>query len=154
MNIMLEPWHWFVLGIVLILLELFLATFAILWFGIAAIMLSLLYWLSPWMSTATQILTWAIFSILNTILWFKFIKPFTKRRNQNPSNIQDILGQTGTVIQIFPNESHSAKVRFTIPLLGTEEWLSECDQALHVGDRIEVTGIQDKRLLVKLHNAY
>ncbi len=33
MELVLEPWHWFVLGILLILSELLLPAFAALWFG-------------------------------------------------------------------------------------------------------------------------
>lgn len=42
MEFVVEPWHWFVLGILLILSELILPAFAALWFGIAAIMVCFL----------------------------------------------------------------------------------------------------------------
>ena len=45
MEFVIQPWHWFVLGILLILSELILPAFAALWFGIAAIMVCFLYWL-------------------------------------------------------------------------------------------------------------
>lgn len=151
MNIVLEPWHWFVLGIALILLELFLSTFAILWFGIAAVMVSLLFWLSPWMSTALQILIWAIFSIANTILWFKFIRPITKRHQKNASDFKELIGQTGIVIQVFSKEKHEIKVRFSIPLLGHEEWTSQADQPVNVGDRIEIIGFKENKFIVTPH---
>ncbi|MGM7311927.1 NfeD family protein, partial [Acinetobacter baumannii] len=44
MEFVVEPWHWFVLGILLILSELILPAFAALWCGIAAIMVCFLYW--------------------------------------------------------------------------------------------------------------
>lgn len=37
MNFISEPWHWFVLGIALMLIELFLPSFAALWFGLAVV---------------------------------------------------------------------------------------------------------------------
>ena len=43
MHIVLEPWHWVVLGVALMLIELVVPTFAAIWFGIAAIMVSILY---------------------------------------------------------------------------------------------------------------
>ena len=55
MEFVVEPWHWFVLGILLILSELILPAFAALWFGIAAIMVCFLYWLFPDISLTTQI---------------------------------------------------------------------------------------------------
>ena len=77
MELVLEPWHWFVLGIILMLSELILPAFAALWFGIAAIMVGVLLWLFPIMSLNIQIVMWIILSILCTILWFKFIKPLS-----------------------------------------------------------------------------
>ena len=76
MEFVVEPWHWFVLGILLILSELILPAFAALWFGIAAVMVCILLWLFPMMGFTTQVVTWGILSILCTILWFKFIKSF------------------------------------------------------------------------------
>ncbi len=35
MEFILEPWHWFVLGVALILFELILPSFAALWFGVS-----------------------------------------------------------------------------------------------------------------------
>ncbi|MCG2907160.1 NfeD family protein, partial [Escherichia coli] len=77
MEFVLEPWHWFVLGIVLMLSELVFTAFAALWFGVAAIMVSVLLWLFPMMGIPTQLITWVILSILCTFLWFKFIKPLS-----------------------------------------------------------------------------
>ena len=34
---MIEPWHWLVLGFILLIIEMFVPTFASLWFGAAAI---------------------------------------------------------------------------------------------------------------------
>ncbi|PZO89893.1 MAG: NfeD family protein, partial [Acinetobacter johnsonii] len=49
MEFAFEPWHWFVLGVLLMLSELILPAFAALWFGIAAIMVGILYWMFPMM---------------------------------------------------------------------------------------------------------
>jgi len=58
MEFVVEPWHWFVLGILLILSELILPAFAALWFGIAAVMVCILLWLFPMMGFTTQVITW------------------------------------------------------------------------------------------------
>ena len=54
MEFVIQPWHWFCIGY-LILSELILPAFAALWFGIAAIMVCFLYWLFPDISLTTQI---------------------------------------------------------------------------------------------------
>jgi membrane protein implicated in regulation of membrane protease activity len=70
MDFIFEPWHWFVLGILLILSELILPAFAALWFGIAAVVVSILFWLFPSMSFALQVVCWIILSIICTVAWF------------------------------------------------------------------------------------
>ncbi len=40
MNFIFEPWHWFVLGVLLMILELILPMFAALWFGLAAMVVT------------------------------------------------------------------------------------------------------------------
>ena len=100
MELVLEPWHWFVLGILLILSELLLPAFAALWFGIGAVMVGVLYWMFPMMGLTTQILTWIILSVLCTLLWFKFIKPLSTDKTKAGLSREATIGQIGMVIQI------------------------------------------------------
>ena len=44
---MIEPWHWLVLGFSLMIAEIFIPTFASLWFGAAAVIVAALAWLLP-----------------------------------------------------------------------------------------------------------
>ena len=118
MNFVFEPWHWFVLGILLILSELILPAFAALWFGVAAVVVSILLWLFPSMSFVMQMLCWIILSIACTVLWFKYIKPLSIDRTKAGVPRQSTIGQTGMVIQV--NLDHDlVKVRFQMPLLGS-----------------------------------
>ncbi len=99
MEFVVEPWHWFVLGILLILSELILPAFAALWFGIAAIMVCFLYWLFPDISLTTQIVLWIVLSVLCTLLWFKFIKPLSIDKTKAGLPREATIGQIGMVIQ-------------------------------------------------------
>jgi membrane protein implicated in regulation of membrane protease activity len=99
MEFVVEPWHWFVLGILLILSELILPAFAALWFGIAAVMVCILLWLFPMMGFTTQVVTWGILSILCTILWFKFIKPLSTDKTKAGLPREATIGQVGMVIR-------------------------------------------------------
>jgi hypothetical protein len=51
--------------------------FAALWFGIAAVVVSILFWLFPSMSFTLQVVCWIILSIIMYCSWFKFIKPLS-----------------------------------------------------------------------------
>lgn len=151
MEFILEPWHWFVLGFLLIISELILPAFAALWFGIGAIMVGILYFLFPMLSTTTQLVTWIIFSILCTIAWFKFIKPLSKDKTKAGLSREATVGQVGMVIQTNL-ELGQIKVRFPIPVLGNAEWICRSRSDVQVGDRVRVIDIMGNDLIVQAHS--
>lgn len=151
MNFIFEPWHWFVLGILLILSELILPAFAALWFGIAAILVCVLLWIFPEMSFALQLVCWVALSILCTLLWFKFIKPLSTDKTKAGLPREATIGQTGMVIQVGLDSEH-IRVRFSLPVLGSDEWNCRSLSPVHVGDRVRVIDILGNELLVQPHN--
>ena len=150
MEFVIEPWHWFVLGILLILSELILPAFAALWFGIAAIMVCILFWLFPMMSLTTQIVMWIVLSILCTLLWFKFIKPLSIDKTKAGLSREATIGQIGMVIQTGM-EHGQIKVRFPMPLLGSDEWNCRTQDIVQVGDRVQVTDRSGNNLVGQRH---
>ena len=66
----MQWWIWLVFGISLILLELVLPTFFIIWFGIGAVLVSLIALAAPSLHLDMQVLLWALFSSGTTLLWF------------------------------------------------------------------------------------
>lgn len=150
MNFVFEPWHWFVLGILLILSELILPAFAAIWFGIAAIAVCILYLLFPWMSFTVQIICWIVLSIACTVLWFKFIKPLSIDKTKAGMPREATIGQTGMVIQT--GLAHDQiRVRFPMPVLGSDEWNCRTLSPVQVGDRIRVIDILGNDLVVQPH---
>ncbi|WP_088459594.1 NfeD family protein, partial [Acinetobacter soli] len=135
MEFVLEPWHWFVLGIVLMLSELVFTAFAALWFGVAAIMVSVLLWLFPMMGIPTQLITWVILSILCTFLWFKFIKPLSIDKTKAGLSREATIGQVGMVIRVGMSHEQ-VLVRFSLPVMGTDEWNCRSLAPVSVGDRV------------------
>ncbi|WP_180157390.1 NfeD family protein [Acinetobacter sp. YH12045] len=152
MEFILEPWHWFVLGVALMLFELILPSFAALWFGVSAILVGILYWIFPSMDFNVQIVVWIIFAVLCTFLWFKFIKPLSIDKTKAGLSREATIGQVGMVIQTQLNHG-SVKVRFPMPVLGSDEWHCRTQDALQVGDRVRVTDILGNDLVVQLHNS-
>lgn len=152
MEFAFEPWHWFVLGVLLILSELILPAFAALWFGIAAIMVGILYWMFPMMGVTTQFVTWIILSILCTLLWFKFIKPLSTDKTKAGLSREATIGQVGMVIQIHM-EHDLITVRFPMPVLGSDEWNCRSLEPVRVGDRVRVVDILGNELVVKPHHS-
>lgn len=152
MEFAFEPWHWFVLGVLLILSELVLPAFAALWFGIAAIMVGVLLWLFPMMGFTTQLVIWIVLSILCTLLWFKFIKPLSTDKTKAGLSREATIGQVGMVIQIHM-EHDLITVRFSMPVLGSDEWNCRSLEPVRVGDRVRVVDILGNELVVKPHHS-
>ena len=153
MEFAFEPWHWFVLGILLILSELVIPAFAALWFGLAAIMVGVLLWMFPMMGFITQIVTWIILSILCTLLWFKFIKPLSIDKTKAGLSREATIGQVGMVIQTHM-EHDLITVRFPMPVLGSDEWNCRSLEPVQVGDRVRVIDILGNDLVVKPHHSH
>ncbi|OTG85959.1 hypothetical protein B9T31_10235 [Acinetobacter sp. ANC 4558] len=151
MEFVLEPWHWFVLGVILILSELLLPAFAALWFGIAAILVGILNLIFPTMGFTTQLVIWIFLAICCTISWFKFIKPLSVDKTKAGLSREATIGQVGMVIQI--NLDHDQiKVRFPMPVLGSDEWNCRTQSIVQVGDRVRVIDILGNDLIVQLNS--
>ena len=144
---MLEPWHWLVLGFVLLIVEMFVPTFASLWFGGAAIIVAALAWLLP-ISVSMQIIIWLVLSAIFLLAWFKFIKPLSVDRTKAGLGGSVIIGETGMII-VAPQLERAGVVRFSVPIVGAAEWMCRTSgEQVAVGDRVIVTDIVGNELIV------
>lgn len=151
MDIGVQYWHWLVFGMVLIMAEIFVPSFTIFWFGLGAIVVAGLLLLVADIGFTWQLFTWAIASCIFTFLWFKFIRPRMTDRTRAGISREAAIGEIGQVIRI-PAQEQRGIVRFTIPLLGSEEWPFICDSAVAVGDRVTVVEISGNTLVVQKHS--
>ncbi|WP_336929800.1 NfeD family protein [Acinetobacter tandoii] len=150
MEFVFEPWHWFVLGVLLMLSELILPAFAALWFGISAILVGILLWIFPALDSTVQLVLWMILSILCTIAWFRFIKPLSIDKTKAGLSREATIGQIGMVIQVNM-EHEQIRVRFPMPVLGSDEWNCRALTSVNVGDRVRVVDILGNDLVVQPH---
>ncbi len=67
-------WHWLVLGVILVTLEIFAPGAILIWMGISAGVVGLLMVFISSMSWEYQILLFAIFSIATIVLWHQYQK--------------------------------------------------------------------------------
>lgn len=140
-------WHWIVLGIVLVIAEAFIPSFTIFWFGLAAAMVGALLWLGLPMDLTTQILAWALLSCAFCALWFLVIKPRMHDKTTAGISREGVIGQTGQVVAV-PGPDGLGRVRFSIPLLGDDEWPMRCPDPVQLGDRVTVVDITGNTLVV------
>ena len=148
MEFKLLYWYWLVFGMLLIMAEIFIPSFTVFWFGLGAIIVALILWLLPDVAVSWQLFIWAIASIVFTALWFKFLKPLMTDRTKAGISREAISGESGQVIRT-PEADRRGIVRFTTPLLGSDEWPFICEQAVDSGDRVFVKDISGNTLIVE-----
>lgn len=148
MEFELVYWHWMVLGIILMLSEIFIGSFFIFWFGAAAIVVGLLLIPLPDLSEVTQIIIWTLASTVFAVGWFKLLKPLSTDNTKAGLSREALLGEMGQVLAV-PNGERRGKVRFPAPLLGSDEWLIISQDALTIGDRVSVVDLSGNSLIVK-----
>jgi membrane protein implicated in regulation of membrane protease activity len=133
---------------VLIIAEIFIPSFTIFWFGLGAIIVAGFLWLFPDLALSWQLFIWAIASCVFTFLWFKIFKPMMVDRTKAGVSREAILGESGQVIKI-PQAERRGVVRFTTPLLGSDEWPFICEEEIALGDRVVVKDISGNTLIVE-----
>lgn len=139
-------WHWMVLGIVLVLLELAVPAFFLVWFGVGALVVGFVLLAVPSLAFAWQVLVWIACSVAFIWLWFKVFKPgFHKTRAGMSKGA--LIGEVGLVIRdIRPFEK--GQVRFQKPVLGDEVWESLADEEIKAGERVKVLDVEGNILKV------
>lgn len=142
------PWHWIVFGIVLMISEIFFATFFILWFGAAAVIVGALMYLVPELSMTWQVLLWTVFSSVFALGWFKYLKPLSVDKTKAGLSREAIVGEVGQVL-VVPMGEKRGKLRFPAPVLGADEWLIISQDDLQTGDRVSVIDVSGNALIVK-----
>lgn len=148
MEWIIQPWHWFVLGILLIIFEIFLPSFTALWFGVAACLVAILLWIFPSLSIEVQLVSWIILSVIFTVFWFRFLKPLSYDKTKAGIPREAMLGQIGMIIAV-PVVEHTGVVRFSMPILGADEWQCRSQDTLSIGDRVSVVDILGNDVVVR-----
>jgi len=59
-----------------------------------------------------------------------------------------VIGQEGMVIRLGP-EIEQGTIRFSMPVLGSDEWQFICREHVAVGDRLVVEDISGNTLIVR-----
>ena len=140
-------WHWIVIGLVLLILEMNTGTFVILGLGIAAILVGILD-ISLHLSFTSEVVTWTILSVLSLLAWKKWVK-VEHVSNSGQSNYS--LDTLGTVIE--PIAPHSrGKVTFDTPILGNTSWTATSTQNIQTGARVKIVEIHGQLIEVENTN--
>ena len=146
MDIQMLYWHWLVLGLLLVVGEIFIPSFTILWFGLGALVVGLVELLIP-MSLSVQILLWTVSSVVFTLVWFKIIKVKMAQGNRGEEARNDAIGASGLVTKL-PTQSTQGRIRFSTPVMDSDEWKFSCDSIVELGDRLHIKEVSGDFLVV------
>ena len=136
----LEWWHWEIAGLALVLLELAVPAFFVIWFGFGAMLVGLALLVAPGLALSAQIGLWVLASVAMTVLWFRVF-----RRSQHKTLVGtaagEVIGEIGLLVSaVAPFER--GKVRFQRPVLGADEWACVAESAIAAGERVKVVSVE------------
>lgn len=86
-------WHWIVFGLLLVILEMLLPGFVLIWFGVGAILVGGLQYVFPELAWQWQLLIFSIFSLTSVFVWRKWSK-----NNLTDDPESDTLNQRGRAL--------------------------------------------------------
>ncbi len=136
-------WHWIVLGLILLIVEVNTGTFLFAGFAAAALVTGLVDLLFA-TSFTSELLLWSILSVLAFVLWRNYFK---KEPTHSVGQSDDGIGTQGVVTEaIAPHQK--GRVRFDAPLLGNTEWFATADEAINAGDRVKVVEVRGQLIKV------
>lgn len=142
----MEWWHWVVAGVALVLAELALPAFFIIWFGIGALLVGGVLFIAPGLSLTAQIALWTVASVAMAALWFRVFRPGRQTTLSGTAN-GDAIGEIGLLVgAVAPFER--GRVRFQRPLLGADEWVCMAESEIPAGTRVKVVAIEGSFLKV------
>ena len=108
----IEFWHWWALGVVLILLEIMAPGFIIMWVGIAAVAVGVVLLVLPDMGWQYQLLLFGIFSVVSIYLSWKYLRKHkveTDRPNLNRRGKQ-LVGRVVTLDAAIVNGQGKVRI--------------------------------------------
>jgi membrane protein implicated in regulation of membrane protease activity len=142
----LEWWHWAGLGLVLMISELVVPAFVLVWFGLGALLVAVALSLCPTLELVPQLLIWIVASLAMVVLWFKVFKPRLHKTLSGRSSAEAI-GEVGLLVRDI-DTFQKAQVRFQKPMLGSEVWECIADTHITAGTRVKVVSVEGSLLKI------
>ena len=141
-----EWWHWAVAGIGLILAELAVPAFVLIWFGLVALIVALVRSLFVDIDLTVQLAVWLVASVILTALWFRVFKP-GKLKTRVGSSDASAIGEIGLLAcDVAPFVR--GEVRLQKPVLGTDVWPCISEEPIVSGTRVRVLAVEGSLLRV------
>ncbi|EAS40851.1 NfeD family protein [Photobacterium profundum] len=137
-------WHWVAFGLALLLLELLGTAGYLLWLGVSAVLVGLLLSFLP-LSWSLQWLTFAVFSLFTTWLWWRYQSKKDRAEDEGRTlnkRSEQLIGQVSVLDK--PLAAGTGRMR-----LGDTTWLVRTDVALEAGVLVEVIDVDGIMLIIQ-----
>lgn len=142
----MEWWQWAVAGIILMLVELAVPAFVLIWFGLGALLTAIVVAVAPAIDLTLQLSLWLVSSLTLVVFWFRVFKPGQHKTRIGMADA-DVIGEIGLMARaVAPFEK--GEVRFQKPLLGSDAWPCIADEAIAAGERVKVLAVEGSMLKV------
>ncbi|HEY0905754.1 MAG TPA: NfeD family protein [Methylophilus sp.] len=138
-------WWWCGLGLVLLCLEMALATLYLLWLGIAALVMAVLCALFPAMPLALQALNYAVLAAIALAVMRKYEK--SRPGLRVGQSVGDEIGREGIIIEAI-SLAQPGKIRFSQGVLGSREWTAYADCAIDSQQPARIIAVEGNALRV------
>lgn len=135
-------WHWWVLGVLLLILEIISPAVFFLWMGISAGVVGLLVLIVPSMAWELQLVLFAAFSVASVMLWRRYLYKHPIESDQPKLNRrgEQYIGRTFTLEEPIVNGQGKIKVDDSIWKISGEDCPS--------GTKVQVNGVNGVVLIV------
>jgi len=138
-------WHWLVLAVALMILEVFAPGAFFLWLGISAAAVGGIVYMVPDLGWENQLLVFSVLSVVSIIVWRKFFKTTPEDTDQPSLNRRghQYIGRVFTLDEAIHNGTGKIRV-------DDSTWKVRGEDSPE-GTQVEVTGLDGTVLLVKRH---
>lgn len=136
---------WTIVAVVMIVAEIFISGFFIVWFGVGAIPVIAVAYFFP-SNIVLQLSSYIIFSIILLLSTRKVVKKLYQSGSQENVGANRMLGKPGVVLEEIDNATGKGLVR-----VEHDQWRAESEGGSQIpkGAKIEVLRVEGTRLIVK-----
>ena len=131
----LEFWHWMVLGVALVIIEVFAPGVFFLWLGISAGIVGVVLWLIPGLDWEYQLLLFAILSVASVVIARRYLTAHPLESDEPNLNLRghQYVGRTFTLKEPVINGQGKIQV-------DDSTWKISCDDC-DAGTKVVINGV-------------
>lgn len=140
----MHSWHWVILGLILIGLEMMAPGTFLMWPGIAAIVVSLLYIPMPDLQWTGALTIWAILSFVSVVGWISWRKKNPAAPSGDPTlnrRGQQYIGRTVTLTSPIVNGRGEVRIDDTV-------WRAVADRDFSEGAQVKILAVEGTSLRI------